>query len=90
MWDSYKKGFKAWLQLEKSLADNSVAAYMRDLEKLTDFLETAGIKKDPGQLQLKDLETFIRHIHELGMTPASQSRIISGIKSFYKYCIHLI
>lgn len=86
MWESHKKGYKAWLQLEKSLADNSVAAYLRDIEKLTDYLEQAGIKKNPGEIQLKDLEKFVRHIHELGMTPSSQARLISGIKSFYKYC----
>lgn len=86
MWDSYKKGFKAWLQLEKSLADNSVAAYLRDIGKLTAFLEDSGRNKPPGDLELKDLEAFIKHINELGMTPASQARLISGIKSFYKYC----
>jgi len=38
MWEPYKKGFKAYLQLEKSLADNSVEAYLRDIEKLTQYL----------------------------------------------------
>jgi integrase/recombinase XerD len=87
MWESHKKGYKAWLQLEKSLAENSVAAYLRDIDKLTVFLESAGLKKAPGDIHLKDLEKFIRHINELGMTPSSQARMISGIKSFYKYCL---
>ncbi len=93
MWDSYKKGFKAWLQLEKSLAANSVEAYLRDIDKLTDYLlaESRGqaTKKvaNPGDLQLKDLEKFVQWINELGMTVSSQSRIISGLKSFYTYCL---
>ncbi len=87
MWEPYKKGFKAWLQLERSLADNSVEAYLRDINKLTDYLQLTGKMLPPQDLELKDLEKFVQWIHELGMTVASQSRIISGLKSFYKYCI---
>ncbi|MDP9229723.1 MAG: site-specific tyrosine recombinase XerD [Bacteroidota bacterium] len=87
MWQPYKKGFKAYLQLEKSLSDNSVQAYLRDIEKLTQFLQLNNSLKTPAQLELKDLQQFIRSIAELGMTQTSQARIISGIKSFYKYCL---
>ncbi len=86
MWDPYKKGFKSWLQLEKSLAENSVEAYLRDIDKLTDYLQATEKLITPQQLQLKDLEKFIQWISELGMTVASQSRIISGLRSFYAYC----
>lgn len=87
MWDSYKKGFKAYLQLEKSLADNSVEAYLRDIDKLTQYLQEASSLKTPANMDLKDLQRFIKWVAELGMTPSSQARIISGIKSFYKYCL---
>ena len=87
MWEAYKKGFKAWLQLEKSLADNSVAAYLRDIDKLTDYLQAAKKMKAPGDIELADLEKFIQWISELGMTASSQSRIISGLRSFYTYCL---
>jgi integrase/recombinase XerD len=87
MWEPYKKGFKAYLQLEKSLSDNSVEAYERDIDKLTQFLQETGNLQNPGNLTLHDLQHFIRWIGELGMTPASQARIISGIRAFYKYCI---
>ena len=87
MWEPYKKGFKAWLQLEKSLADNSVEAYLRDIDKLTDYLQARKKMLAPQDLQLKDLEKFVQWIAELGMTVASQSRIISGLRSFYTYCI---
>ncbi len=85
MWEVYKKGFKAWLQLEKSLAANSVEAYLRDIDKLSIFFSEE--KKAPKDISLKDLERFVRHIAELGMTPTSQARIISGLRSFYKYCL---
>ena len=87
MWEPYKKGFKAWLQLEKSLAANSVEAYLRDIDKLTDYLQAAKKMITPQELQLKDLEKFVQWISELGMTVASQSRIISGLRSFYTYCL---
>ena len=87
MWESYKKGFKAWLQLEKSLSDNSVDAYLRDIEKLTTFLIAQNITKAPADIALIDLQQFVQFINGLGMTSTSQSRIISGIRSFYKYCL---
>ncbi|MEQ1677222.1 MAG: site-specific integrase, partial [Chitinophagaceae bacterium] len=87
MWEPYKKGFKAYLQLEKSLSDNSVQAYGRDLELLTHFLEEKSIQENPSGLQLKELQQFLKWITELGMSSTSQARIISGIKAFYKYCL---
>jgi integrase/recombinase XerD len=87
MWESYKKGYKAYLQLERSLSDHSVEAYLHDVEKLTEFLLQANLLKSPSELDLKALQQFVKWIGELGMTESSQSRIISGIRSFYKYCL---
>jgi integrase/recombinase XerD len=87
MWEPYKKGFRAFLQLEKSLSDNSVEAYLRDIEKLTQFLVEKNNVQSPAAVTLPDLQQFIRWVSELGMTPTSQARIISGIRSFYKYCL---
>ena len=56
MWEAYKKGFKAYLQLEKSLANNSVEAYLTDIDKVTTYLQTLNDLKTPEQLTLKDLE----------------------------------
>lgn len=86
MWQAYKKGYKAWLQLEKSLADNSVDAYLHDIEMLTDYLQTTTIK-NPENVTGKDLELFVKSVAELGMTASSQARIISGLRSFFKYCL---
>lgn len=87
MWQSYKKSYKAYLQLEKSLSENSVEAYMRDLEKLTQYLQAENNMKPPADIALKDLQQFIQSIAKLDINATSQARIISGIKSFFKYCL---
>ncbi len=87
MWEPYKKGFRAYLQLEKSLADHSVEAYLRDVEKLTEFMLSQNKLLSPEQVQLADLQHFLRFITELGMRATSQARIISGLRAFYKYCL---
>lgn len=87
MWHAYKKGFKAYLQLEKSLSENSVEAYLHDIEMLTAFLIATNQTKSPSDIVLKDLQAFVKWISELGMTASSQARVISGIRSFFKYCI---
>jgi integrase/recombinase XerD len=87
MWESYKKGFKAYLQLEKSLSDNSVEAYMRDVEMLTQYFQHKKSLKTPSEIILKDLQQFLKWITELDMSASSQARIISGIRAFYKYCL---
>lgn len=87
MWQTYLKGFKAYLQLEKSLSDNSVQAYIRDVEKLSYYLEDTGLKKNPSEITLKELQQFIKSIAEIGLSTTSQARIISGIRAFYKYCL---
>lgn len=87
MWEPYKKGFKAYLQLERSLSNNSIEAYLSDIEKLTSYLLTNDVKKNPSEIDLKDLQQFVKCIAELGMTQSSQARIISGLRTFYKYCL---
>lgn len=87
MWNAYKKGFKAYLQLEKSLSENSVEAYLHDIEMLTSFLLATNQTKAPSEIVLKDLQAFVKWVSELGMTTTSQARVISGIRSFFKYCL---
>lgn len=88
MWDIYKKGFKTYLQLEKSLSANSIEAYLLDVAKLTEYLLYKQENKAPAEVNVATLNGFLKWISEMGMTPASQSRIISGLRSFYKYCLH--
>lgn len=87
MWEPYKKGYKAYLQLERSMSEHSVDAYLHDVEKLTQWIQLSKDLKSPSDIDLKDLQAFVKWIGELGMTSNSQARIISGIRSFYKYCL---
>jgi len=86
-WRSAIKGFQAWLKLEKSLSPNTIEAYSRDIEKLYQYSESLPVKVKPENVTLADLRQFINWVNELGMIPSSQARILSGIKSFYKYML---
>ena len=85
VWQSYIRGFEAYLKLERSLSQNSVEAYVHDVVKLSQYLEIAGLSLTPEQISLKHLQDFLKWITELGMTARTQARVISGMKAFYKY-----
>jgi integrase/recombinase XerD len=86
-WESAKKGFKNYLQLERSLSKNSIAAYLSDIDKITQFLAISEKNIGPLNVQTQDLKSLLQWINELGMLATSQARLISGIKAFYKYLI---
>lgn len=86
-WRLAIKGFQAYLKLEKGLSDNSIEAYSRDINKLQQYSDFQKDKLNPENISLNDLRLFINWINELGMIPSSQARILSGIKSFYKYLL---
>jgi integrase/recombinase XerD len=75
------------LQLERSLSEKSVEAYLRDVTKLIQFLNYKQLSITPEEIQLETLREFLRWVSELGLTPTSQARILSGIKAFYKYLL---
>ena len=84
-WESSILGFKSYLQVERSLSTNSVDAYISDVKKLAAFSK----KKKISELKINksDLSDFVSNISKEGISARSQSRIISGIKAFYKYLI---
>ncbi|MCD6112479.1 MAG: site-specific tyrosine recombinase XerD [Bacteroidales bacterium] len=86
-WDIYINGFKNYLKLERSLSGNSIQAYLHDIKILVQFLEIKKINLSPGDIQLYQLQDFIKYININGLETSSQARIISGIKSFYKYLL---
>lgn len=77
--------YKTWLRLEKSLSANSIDAYLTDLDKLTRFIESEGIGY--ADVTYQDLQQFVAQLHDIGIHPRSQARIISGIKSFYRFML---
>lgn len=86
-WEDSKKGYENYLKLEKSLSQNSVAAYINDINKLVDFLETNQKRVAPERVKLQHLKSFVEWLNNKGVSPRTQARTISGIKSFYKYLL---
>ncbi|MCF2500823.1 site-specific tyrosine recombinase XerD [Dyadobacter chenhuakuii] len=87
MWQSYIKHFKNYLRLERSLSGNSVEAYVRDVEKLEEYLELAKIDSPPAKITEEHLAAFLKYLSELGLAAHSQARMLSGIKAFFKYLL---
>jgi integrase/recombinase XerD len=86
-WEEGKKGFENYLKLEKSLSQNSIAAYINDLSKLIAYLDKNHSKVNPLKVKLEHLKGFIAWLNEREISPRTQARTISGIKSFYKYLL---
>ncbi len=86
-WESEIKDFKNYLKLEKGLSDNSIYAYINDLYKLINFLEENDKNNNPLTTTLENLNEMIEWLNNQGISPRTQARIISGIKSFYKFLL---
>ncbi len=86
-WEDSKKGYESYLKLEKSLSQNSIAAYINDINKLVDFLNENYKGVVPDKVKLNHLKSFVEWLNERGVSPRTQARTISGIKSFYKYLL---
>jgi integrase/recombinase XerD len=86
-WEESKKGYENYLKLEKSLSQNSIAAYINDINKLANFLDRKFKSIGPDKVKLDHLKAFVEFLNERGVSPRTQARTISGIKSFYKYLL---
>ena len=86
-WIKYRKDYQSYLKIEKSLSENSVFAYLRDFDKLTEYLDAANSSKSPQEIELADLQKMVRWISEMGISARSQARMISGIRNFFFYLI---
>lgn len=86
-WAPYTKGFSAFLKLEKSLSENSIEAYNRDVIKLIQYFEFHQLDLQPPDIRLAHLQDFLKWINQLGMSARSQARIISGLRTFFKYLL---
>ena len=87
IWESEIEGFRGYLKVEKGLSDNSIHAYVTDLTKLVHFLDEKGYKVGPDGVTLSNLKEMMEWVTEKGISPRTQARIISGIKSFYKFLL---
>ena len=77
------KGYARYLKLERNLAQNTLDAYLNDLGKLLRYISDNGL--DAQTMTLEDLEHFSATLHDIGIQPVSQCRILSGVRSFFKY-----
>lgn len=86
-WEDSIKGFEEYLRLEKGLSQNSINAYINDINKLYDFLKATFKGITPQKVKLQHLKDFLEMLNGRGVSPRTQARTISGIKSFYKYLL---
>ena len=84
-WEKSIKGFKSYLQLERSLSINSVQAYIRDIKKFASY--ASSLKLNEFKIKRKNITDFLKILKDENISARSQARIISGIKAFYKYLI---
>lgn len=87
MWESYKKGFISYLRLEKSVSGNTLHAYSSDIDKLIQYFSVYDPDIKFEDITIKHLQSFIEWIAEIGVDHRSQARIISGVRSFFKYLL---
>ncbi|MGC3948034.1 MAG: site-specific tyrosine recombinase XerD [Chryseolinea sp.] len=87
-WELHSKHFGHYLKLERSLAANSIEAYIRDVKLLQQFMAERHAGVTPLTVTTPHLREFLEHINNLGMSAYSQARILSGLKAFYKYLIN--
>jgi len=77
------RGYLRYLKLQRSMSANTLDAYRRDVEKLFSYLTAE--QKQPTEVELADLQHFAAGLHDIGIGPRSQCRILSGVRSFYRY-----
>ncbi len=84
-WNREIREFKTYLRLEKGLADNSILAYLRDVDHLSSFMTERGI--EPEKVKLDDLQQLLKQLNDLGIAPTSQRRMIAGWRMFFKHLV---
>ncbi|MBK6946721.1 MAG: tyrosine-type recombinase/integrase [Haliscomenobacter sp.] len=86
-WQPLRNGFRAHLLLERGLSEHTIEAYLRDIGKLEDYARISGLECGPEALSPHSLQQFFRFLNELGLGARSQARLLSAVKTFYKYLV---
>lgn len=87
MWESYIKSYSLYLRLERGLSVNTLEAYLSDVEKLADYATVDLKGRAATALSQQDISCFLGFLNELGLSAASQARILSGVKGFFKFLL---
>ena len=85
-WDDSIVDFIVYLRVEKSLSPNSIEAYSEDVRKLRMYMEELGLSS-PKEVELSHIENFLAHLYDFKLSKTSQTRILSGVKAFFKYLL---
>lgn len=86
IWQEAILEYKSYLKIERSLSANSIDAYIHDVKLFKQFIEINS-NISPLSVEYKNIKDFLEWIHKMSLSPRSQARIVSGIKSFYKYLL---
>ena len=87
VWPAYIKGFKAYLQVERSLSENTVMAYLHDADMLGEYIYSLESNTNITSINHQHLQDFLAHINELELTAHTQARVLSGVKAFFRYLL---
>ena len=83
--DNMVKAYMRYLKLERNLSQNTIEAYRNDLRWLLAYVNYHGLKVET--VKLEDLDNFSASLHDQRITPRSQARILSGVRSFFKFLL---
>ena len=86
-WNVYIRGYQNYLQIEKSLSKNTVDGYCRDIKKLNNFFNGNDDKKKIEDVNYQDFQKYLSYLNDLKINARSQSRVISSMRSFFKFLI---
>ena len=86
-WRAYVDGYRGYLRLERGVSENTLDAYLRDVQKLIEFLDLSGEEVGPLGVRSDHLSRYLQWLAEIGISQRSQARMLSGVKSFYKYLL---
>lgn len=87
IWNTYIKSFKEYMLLERSMSVHSIDAYIHDIRKLESYMSEIEDQTGPDSVKFSHLEGFVNWINKIGLGAASQARILSGIRAFYKFLL---
>ena len=87
IWDRHIQEFRSYLKIERSLSANTIDGYIEDMNKLHQFMDMEYPDVAPDKIDTQHIRSFLKYITDLGLAITSQNRILSGIKSFYKYLL---
>ncbi len=87
-WEKLSRQFASYLKLERSLSPNSVEGYVRDVAKLRQFIDISNLEISPTKISAEHLRDFLHYVGDLGLSAYSQSRMLSGIKSFFDFLVY--